>query len=246
MNLQQTQLGSYQFFYRNQREYEDVVSEVFGRREYYFETAKTEPYILDCGSHIGLSVIYFKSLYPLAKIVAIEPDEGNCAVFERNILANNLSNVRLVHAAVSTQEGQGLLFGDFTEQEPRTCGNTMISSWANPGSESVPIRTVSLSTYIESEVDFLKLDIEGMETQVLKGIEDKLWLIHEIHFEFHVTKENPVEHLDSTLKMLHDHGFNTRRKQVLIEDAFPPVLIEWARESGFSLATIRARKKKIV
>src|SRR5689334_11659595 len=31
-------------------------------------------YILDCGSHIGLSVIYLKSICPSAHIVCFEPD----------------------------------------------------------------------------------------------------------------------------------------------------------------------------
>ena len=49
--------------------------ELFGQEIYKFQTDSEIPYILDCGANIGLSVIYFKKLFPNAKIVAFEPDK---------------------------------------------------------------------------------------------------------------------------------------------------------------------------
>ncbi len=48
--------------------------DIFGHEGYKFETKKLEPYIIDCGANIGLSLIYFNQLYPNAKIIAFEPD----------------------------------------------------------------------------------------------------------------------------------------------------------------------------
>ena len=47
--------------------------ELFGLEIYKFNSEKTEPFIIDCGANIGLSVIYFKKLFPKAKVIAFEP-----------------------------------------------------------------------------------------------------------------------------------------------------------------------------
>ena len=45
-----------------------VMEEVLLREEYYFDIEIPNPRILDCGSHVGLAIYYFKSLYPEAVI----------------------------------------------------------------------------------------------------------------------------------------------------------------------------------
>src|SRR5688572_8635835 len=49
-------------------------SEIFKRGIYRFETPSESPQIIDCGANIGLSVIYFKRLFPAARITAFEAD----------------------------------------------------------------------------------------------------------------------------------------------------------------------------
>src|SRR5215203_998957 len=49
-------------------------SEIFKRGIYRFETQSDSPVIIDCGANIGLSVIYFKRLFPAARIIAFEAD----------------------------------------------------------------------------------------------------------------------------------------------------------------------------
>ncbi|NJN84346.1 MAG: FkbM family methyltransferase [Caldilineaceae bacterium] len=44
------------------------------------------PLIIDCGAHIGLSVIFLKTLFPNSKIIAIEPNSENVEVLSRNII----------------------------------------------------------------------------------------------------------------------------------------------------------------
>src|SRR2546423_3692928 len=49
---------------------------------YKFDAERPDPLIIDCGANIGLSVIYFKYLYPRATIVAFEPDQKIFRVLE--------------------------------------------------------------------------------------------------------------------------------------------------------------------
>ena len=48
--------------------------EIFIQELYRFETSNPAPVIIDCGANCGLSVVYFKQLFPAAKIVAVEAD----------------------------------------------------------------------------------------------------------------------------------------------------------------------------
>src|ERR1044071_4816990 len=47
--------------------------EIFKRENYKVDFATNDPFIIDCGSNIGLSIIYFKTRYPNAKIIGFEP-----------------------------------------------------------------------------------------------------------------------------------------------------------------------------
>ncbi|HKZ65867.1 MAG TPA: hypothetical protein VJ111_05915, partial [Chitinophagaceae bacterium] len=49
-------------------------NEMFKEKVYKFTSSKKNPYIIDCGSNIGMSILYFKSLYPEARILGFEAD----------------------------------------------------------------------------------------------------------------------------------------------------------------------------
>ncbi|MGB3778444.1 MAG: hypothetical protein WA960_08790, partial [Tunicatimonas sp.] len=46
-----------------------LFKEVFLTEEYYFESEHAEPTIADCGANIGMSILYFKFLYPNCRVV---------------------------------------------------------------------------------------------------------------------------------------------------------------------------------
>ena len=48
--------------------------ELFRHETYKFLATKQAPKIIDCGTNIGMSIIYFKTLYPDASITAFEAD----------------------------------------------------------------------------------------------------------------------------------------------------------------------------
>ncbi|HJS54352.1 MAG TPA: hypothetical protein VJ765_07410, partial [Chitinophagaceae bacterium] len=48
--------------------------EIFKRENYKVAFSNNKPFIIDCGSSIRLSIIYFKTSYPQSKIIAFEPD----------------------------------------------------------------------------------------------------------------------------------------------------------------------------
>ena len=48
--------------------------EIFVDEIYKFDSKDEEPVIYDCGANIGMSCLYFKILYPKARITAFEGD----------------------------------------------------------------------------------------------------------------------------------------------------------------------------
>src|SRR5688500_10055596 len=70
-------LGDLSVYYKRPYELLHACREIFVREIYRFETDIRNPVIIDCGSNIGLSVLYFHKSYPGARILAFEPDAGN-------------------------------------------------------------------------------------------------------------------------------------------------------------------------
>jgi FkbM family methyltransferase len=196
------------FSYVNKADFDYVYSEKFKVNEYIFSAKTSIPFIIDCGANIGLSVLYFKKLYPQAKIIAFEPNPETFKLLEINVQQNNLQDVQLINAAVSDSLTE-LEFYVNDDNYPWSLSDTCVKdTYGGPaGWKTIRVPAVKLSSYITQHVDLLKLDIEGMEETVLKEIEDKLGEIEEIRLEFHTHKANTINDLDRTLALLNKHGF---------------------------------------
>ena len=107
-----------------------LFGEIFVKNEYFFKSNKHKPLILDCGSNIGVSVIYFKFLYPNCHIHAFEPDPETFELLKQNVQKNNLKNVFLHNKAVSNSEKDI----DFYISEEK--GNLMMSTLRERMSEA--------------------------------------------------------------------------------------------------------------
>lgn len=137
--------------------------EIFVRQYYYFRANIESPRIFDCGANFGMATLYFKWLYPKARIEAFEPDPATFAVLKRNVIQNGLADVATHNCALWSENGEIEFFIDRTMP-----GSPLMSadrSRLNGNAIQVPSRR--LSDFIEGPVDFLKLDVEGAEHRVL-------------------------------------------------------------------------------
>jgi FkbM family methyltransferase len=157
--------------------------------------------IIDCGSNIGISVLFFKSLWPSAEVIAFEPSPATFAVLRDNVA--ELPGVTLVPKAVGAEHGVVALY---------TGDNSLVAS-TNPtrgGSTAVLVESVPLSTYIREPVDLLKMDIEGSEAAVLLELmaSGTLHLVRHIFIEYHHHMPGEARTLSSFLSCLEDAGFD--------------------------------------
>ena len=182
-----------------------LVLEIFVEGIYYFESEKAAPRIIDGGSNIGISVLYFKYLYPHAEILAIEPNPEAMVYLEKNIRENNLKGIRLIRAALWDQEGEETLY-----RAPSLLNASLIP-YADREAFTVP--TKKLSTYLRgNRIDLVKLDIEGAEEKVLSEIGNQ----GEIHnakqyiIEFHPNASSP-EGLEDLKQLLKGIGYTLQK-----------------------------------
>lgn len=163
--------------------YTDIVSlymeykDIFVHRIYHFETTNAKPYIIDGGGCIGMSVLYFKSVYPEARIISFEPDREIFNILQTNVMANRFKNVELVQAGLAAEAGEVSFVSDGLD------GGKICDSRVGKAT----IRTVTLSDYLDSPVDFLKLNIEGQELPVLEeaAASGRLRNVRELVLEYH-------------------------------------------------------------
>ena len=173
--------------------------EIFDSEIYNFNSETNNPLIIDCGANIGLSVLYLKRLYPGSRIIAFEPDLNVFNTLEENIKTFNISEIELVRKAVWKSEG----FLEFTS-EGSDAGRLSESEESDLKKYQVP--TVRLSDYLKQPVDFLKIDIEGAETEVLKDCQSELVNVKNIFVEYHSFAEKP-QSLDVLINILSKAGF---------------------------------------
>lgn len=167
---------------------------IFEQKIYDFRTDKSSPLVIDGGAHLGLFSLYVKRKYPAARILAFEPDDRAFAHLQANLAVNRVEGVQSIQSGLYNQNTTLRFAGDGAD------GGAIQSD----GAQS--IRVVKLSEYIKEEVDFLKLNIEGAELEVLEEIEPKLPMIRELCLEYHGFP-NIGQRLHRILDLLDRNGF---------------------------------------
>lgn len=170
---------------------------------------------IDVGAHYGYYALTALCANENVRAIAIEPVESNFVILQRNIALkeSDRKRTKLVHAAVSDVEGDAHIQ---LSQASDNCSFYNHPASGNQGTQAV--KTVSLESII-SELPtsriLIKIDTDGHELQVLKGLEGALGTGHDFSFLF---ESNP--------KMFDRAGLDFK------------VLSEWFEEKGYSLYAI--------
>lgn len=165
------------FYFYSAQELLHGLQEIF-IDEIYKQQLTSNPFIIDCGANIGMSVIYMKQQYPEAEIIAFEPDEKNFELLTKNIMSFGYSNVKLLKKAV-WNSNTDLYFSNESSMGSRIEKETSAST--------IEVSAVRLKDFIDRRIDFLKIDIEGAESTVLRDIAEKLHLVKNMFLEYHGT-----------------------------------------------------------
>lgn len=179
--------------------------EIFAHQNYLFRAASESPLIFDCGANLGMATLYFKWLYPKARIHAFEPDPSTFKLLENNITRNRLTDVVTHNCALWDQDGSIDLFVD-----PADPGSlSMSTDRSRLKGERIQVPGRKLSEFVEGPIDFLKLDVEGAEDRVLSDLvtSGKIEFVREMVIEYHHHIGNHRSCLAEFLLQLERAGF---------------------------------------
>jgi len=224
-----TKLVGYKVKYLDPASFRIVAWEVFVKAEYYFEATHDSPVILDCGANIGLATLFFKRLYPKARIHSFEADPTTAGVLKLNVEQNQLADVTVSNLLLSDHAGEGKFY-----IAPETAGSLMMSATqsrlAEEGRE-ISVRAGRLSDYIDGPVDLLKLDVEGSEFAVMRELvaSGKITQISKMIIEYHHKMANGASCLARFLTLLEEAGFeyqiDAKFDRISKEGEFQDILI---------------------
>jgi FkbM family methyltransferase len=169
---------------------EAVFDQLFVRREYAPVCGREgeAKLILDLGANVGYASAIFASRFPSARILAVEPDPGNYELCQRN-LAPYGDRVQTLLGAVWARRSRLAL---------ERGGGCDGREWATRVAEAGPASEASVEAWdIEgllemagaTEVDLVKIDIEGSEVEVFAA-DTSRWLprVRNLCIELHDEK----------------------------------------------------------
>jgi FkbM family methyltransferase len=197
-----------------------LYDEIIRRGIYRFSTADPHPRIIDGGANIGMSAIYFKHLYPGARVLAFEPDPAVCSVLLANCATFGLSDVELHQEALWVRSDSSTFL-----REPSSLGGRLDSGAAKG---DVEVSTRRLRDLLDQKTALLKLDIEGAETEVLEDCGDTLRNVDHLFVEYHSFADRP-QTLHRMLAVIHAAGFRVHMH--VFQPSAQPLFLRTIRSS---------------
>lgn len=180
------------------------VENAYGQIYSSFVTSPGAAVLFDVGANAGFVSLIRCRQNPQLRAVCFEPHPDTFRALERNIAVNNLQDrVLALNAAVGAESGELRIL--------QAEGDSMLSVTSERLHPGVPrkeiiVPVVSLDDYCQQHniwPDFLKIDVEGHEEQVLLGARKVLNKTQRLVMEYH------SEILKNTCgDILKAHGFN--------------------------------------
>ena len=137
---------------------------------------------VDLGANIGAVSVYAASLnegeYPNVYVYAVEPEPNNLKLLEENVIQNNVQSfVKICPVAISDRNG----FSYITDSH----GHSQV----NDAGDGAEVGTLRLAEFLRTHnlvyVDVLKVDVEGMEYDIIADCDmDTLRKIRYLTLEF--------------------------------------------------------------
>jgi FkbM family methyltransferase len=236
-----------QVFASSSMEVRFIYEEIFRDGCYDGISLPENSFVIDVGGNIGMFALFVKLRYPDARILAFEPAPESADVFRQNVSLHGLRDVEVAEIAIGSSQEAGASFTYY----PAIPGNsTRYPAQKGPAKAAlskifservaerlykgrditVPVERLSSFISPAQPVDLLKIDVEGGEVEVLRGIDEAQWpLIRQVVIEVEVAVEEDGRRLDTVCELLASHGLHPSAAPPPAEGAAPTRIVHAIR-----------------
>jgi len=167
--------------------------------------------VIDVGANVGIFTVKSSiKVGQAGKVYAIEPIEENFKLLKNNCDVNNLVNVVCIRKACGSKSGKAIMLKSRSSalHSLKDFGVANIKN-SEFSQEEVEVDCETLDNICKelgvSRIDFLKIDVEGAELEVLKGAEESLKITRNIAMELHYEGED-----EEVRRFLEERGFTVK------------------------------------
>jgi len=143
---------------------------------------KNNSVFVDIGSNLGFYTLFAAKKSPEGFIISIEPDKDLYEKIVKNVKVNNFDNVKCINVAIWDKNDQEIrLYEDIISGHNPTC--------FGGGEKYSIIKTRTLDSIVSEyglkKIDWMKIDVETAEVNVLEGAKNSLDITNNLIVEIH-------------------------------------------------------------
>ena len=190
---------------RNRSDF-SMIDEIWAFRKYDYFGYRVAPgeLVVDIGANIGTFSVYAATVCAASRVLSFEPFPDNYRMLLRNVKQNELHMVTCVNQAVAGERGLRILSLDSADS-----GSHSLISGSFEGTVKVDCCTLEdiFQRFSLAKIDYLKMDCEGAEYEILENAGSRIRQIGRISMETHTISDHKAEDLE---KLLRGQGFEVR------------------------------------
>lgn len=161
--------------------------------------------VIDIGANVGNVSLAVNYLFPNAKIYAIEPIFDIYKILKKSTVNNK--NIRSFPLAISNNSREVIMLYD--ERKPE--GSLVLNKLVKFKGRKIRVKALTLDQFLKKnyikKVDYLKIDVESFEKNVLQGARKTLENVHYLCLEIQATEYTNYT-FSELVGMLHSTKYN--------------------------------------
>lgn len=159
---------------------------------YLMNIINREDTVLEVGANIGYYALLESKL--CKKVYAVEPEERNMHNLKRNIKLNNVKNIETFELALGDRKGKAIM-----NINAKSNWHSFYPIEGTIGTKEVEMDTIDNFLKDKEKPTFVRMDVEGFEVNILKGMKETLKSLNRLFIEVHthiMTDEETREFFD--------------------------------------------------